>query len=165
MDSSVVFASWRHWASHAFFGLLQSTTQMASRAVEPFCAAHDWVSSGMPKHVLSPKIAPSHRGSGPSSNTCFLWPNRVYNPSNTPFLAPIRVLRPNGISIGSAFFAGLTILWQDRPTDRATRSVTIGRIYLRSTAMRTFCTWQGTVTDLGHAMPCHEVCYCVLSLK
>jgi len=35
----------------------------------------------------------------------------------------------------SQFFAGLTIVI-DRPTDHATRSVTIGRIYIRSTAMR-----------------------------
>ena len=35
----------------------------------------------------------------------------------------------------SAVFAGLTSM-TDRPTDHATRSVTIGRIYVRSTAMR-----------------------------
>jgi len=39
----------------------------------------------------------------------------------------------NGISIGSALFLGQA----DRQTDRhATRSITIGRIYVRSTAMR-----------------------------
>ena len=47
---------------------------------------------------------------------------------------------PNGISIGSAVFAGLTIVKDDRqtdgPTDHATRSVTIGGVYVRSTAMR-----------------------------
>jgi len=47
----------------------------------------------------------------------------------------IRAHNPNGISIGSAVFAGLTSM-TDRPTDRATRSVTIGRIYICSTAMR-----------------------------
>ena len=45
-----------------------------------------------------------------------------------------RVLNPNGISIGAAVFAGLTSV-TDRPTDHATRSVTIGRIYVRSTKM------------------------------
>jgi len=40
------------------------------------------------------KIAASHGGSGP--------------PSNTWFPEPTRVLNPNGISIGSAVFAGLT---------------------------------------------------------
>ena len=47
--------------------------------------------------------------------------------------------KPNGISIGSAVFAGLTIVSDrqtDRPTDHATPSVTIGRIYVRSTATR-----------------------------
>jgi len=46
---------------------------------------------------------------------------------------------PNGISIGAAVFAGLTSVRDrptDRPTDHATRSVTIGRIYVRSTARR-----------------------------
>jgi len=49
------------------------------------------------------------------------------------------VLNPNDISIGSAVFAGLTSVKDrqpDRPTDHATRSVRIGRIYVRSTAMR-----------------------------
>ena len=40
------------------------------------------------------KIAPSHGGSGP--------------PSNTWFLGLTRVLNPNGISIGSAVCAGFT---------------------------------------------------------
>jgi len=44
-------------------------------------------------------------------------------------------LNPKGRSIGAAVFAGLTSV-TDRPTDHATRSVRIGRIYVRSTAMR-----------------------------
>jgi len=64
------------------------------------------------------KIAPSHGGSGP--------------PSNTWFPGPTRVLNPNGVLIGSAVFAGLTSV-TDRPTDHYTRSVTTGRIYVRST--------------------------------
>jgi len=50
-----------------------------------------------------------------------------------------RVLNLNGISIGAAVFAGLTSETDrltDRPTHHGTRSVTIGRIYVRSTAMR-----------------------------
>ena len=43
---------------------------------------------------LSPKIATSHGGSGP--------------PSNTWFLGAIRAHNPNGISIGSAVFAQMT---------------------------------------------------------
>ena len=73
-------------------------------------------------HPFSPQNCPSHGGSGPLSNT---W-----------FPGSIRVLNLNGISIGSAVFAGLTSV-TDRPTDRltdhATGSVTIGCIYAHST--------------------------------
>jgi len=51
---------------------------------------------------------PSHGGPGPPSNTLF------------PGLTCI--LNPNGISIGSAVFAGLTIV-TDQPTDYATDRV------------------------------------------
>jgi len=40
-------------------------------------------------------------------------------PSNTCFLGPTRVHNPNGISIGSSIFAGLTSV-TDRPTDGPT---------------------------------------------
>jgi len=50
-------------------------------------------------------------------------------PSNTWFIGHTRVLNPNGISIGAAMFAGFTCV-TDRPTNHATRSVTVGRIYL-----------------------------------
>jgi len=56
-------------------------------------------------------------------------------PSNTWFPGPTEVLNPNGTSIGAAVFAGLTSVTDrqtDRPTDHATRLVTIGRIYVRS---------------------------------
>jgi len=55
------------------------------------------------------------------------------------FPGPTQVLNPNGSSIGAAVFAGLTSVTNrptDRPTDHATQSVRIGRIYVRSTAMR-----------------------------
>jgi len=87
-----------------------------------FCTAHRRVSLYFAIGLLFPlKIVPSHGGSG--------------TPSNTWFPGPTRVRNPNGISIGSAVFAGLTSV-TDRPTDHATRSITIGRIYVRSTAMR-----------------------------
>ena len=66
------------------------------------------------------KIAPFHRRPGPPSNTWFLQPTRVH--------------KPKDISIGSAVFAGLTIV-TDRQTDHVPPSVTIGHIYLRTTAM------------------------------
>jgi len=51
--------------------------------------------------------------------------------SNTWFPGPTRVLNPNGISIDSAVFAGLTSV-TDRPTDHAIRLVTTDCIYIRS---------------------------------
>ena len=56
-------------------------------------------------------------------------------PSNTWFLGPVQAHNPNGISIGSVIFAGLTSV-TNRPTDHTTRSVTIGHSYVRSTATR-----------------------------
>jgi len=56
-------------------------------------------------------------------------------PSNTWFPGHSQVLNPNGSSIGAAVFAGLTSV-TDRQTDHATRLVRIGRMYVRSTAMR-----------------------------
>jgi len=51
--------------------------------------------------------------------------------SNTWFPGPTQVLNLKGSSIGTAVFAGLTSV-TDRLTDHATRSVRIGRIYVRS---------------------------------
>jgi len=57
-------------------------------------------------------------------------------PSNTWLHGPTWLLNPNGTSIGSAILEG-SLVWQtDRATDHGTRPVTIGRIYVRSTAMR-----------------------------
>ena len=76
------------------------------------------------------KIARSHGRSGPQSNTWFPGPTQVLNPNGISISS-----NPNGISIGSAVLAGLTSL-ADRLTDHAIRLVTIDRIYVRSTAMR-----------------------------
>ena len=65
-------------------------------------------------HPFSPQNCPFPWGSGPQSNTWFPGPTRVVN--------------LNGISVGSAVYAGLTSV-----TDRPTWSVTIDRIYIRST--------------------------------
>jgi len=51
--------------------------------------------------------------------------------SKTRFLGPARVHIPNGITIGLAAFAGLTVVTDrqtDRQTDNATPSVTTGHI-------------------------------------
>jgi len=56
--------------------------------------------------------------------------------SNAWFLEPTRVNDTNGI-IGKAVYARLTTQTDDRPTtDHATGSVTIDRIYVRTTAVR-----------------------------
>jgi len=52
---------------------------------------------------------------------------------------PNEVHTLNGILIGLSVFEGLTITTDqqtDRPTDHASRSVTIDNIYVRSTTMR-----------------------------
>ena len=68
--------------------------------------------------ILPQTFAPSHGG--------------IWTPSNTWFPGPTQVLKPNGSSIVFARLTNVT----DRPSDHATRSVRIGRIYVRSTAMR-----------------------------
>jgi len=52
-------------------------------------------------------------------------------PSNTWFLGPIQVLNPNGISIDSEVFAGLTTV-TDRQTNRPHKSVCDSRPHLHS---------------------------------
>ena len=54
-------------------------------------------------------------------------------PSNTWFPGPTQILNPNGSSIGAAVLAGLASVTNrqtNRPTDHATRSLRIGRIYV-----------------------------------
>jgi len=60
-------------------------------------------------------------------------------PSNTCFLVPTQVHNPSSMSIGSAVFAGLTIV-TDWRTDHATLSVTTGRIYR-------YVLWCGLITS------------------
>jgi len=114
--------------THDSLGSSEPITQTASRSVQTFLTAQcpytlQWDAPSPP-----PSKLPFPWGSGPPSNT---WPTRVLN--------------PNGISISSAVFAGLTSV-TDRPTDRqtdhVTRSVTIGRICVHSTAM-----WRNNSND------------------
>jgi len=64
------------------------------------------------------------------------FPREIWTPFNRWLFWPIRTHNRNGISIGSAVFAGLTAVQTDRPSDHAVPSVTLGRIYVRNTAMR-----------------------------
>ena len=77
--------------------------------------------------------------SRPTQTTQSLVRERTGSPSNIWFPGHTQLLNPNGSSIGAAVFAGLTSVTDrltDRPTDHATRSVTMGRMYVRSIAMR-----------------------------
>jgi len=57
--------------------------------------------------------------------------------SNTWFLGPIQAHNPKTASWSVRLFLQGSLVWQtDRPSDYATRSVTVGRIYICSTAMR-----------------------------
>ena len=85
----------------------------------------------------------------PPQNCSFLW--GIWTPSNTWYPGPTRGFNPNGISIGSAVFAGLTIV-TDRQTDHASRSVTIGRICVRSTAMRLNNNNSQTQSEYEHSL-------------
>ena len=78
---------------------------------------------------LPPIVGPQNCGPG-----CCSTPSRPLNaalmsPSNTWFPGPTRVFDPNGISIGSAVFAGLSSA-TDRPADRPRYSVGNNRPHL-----------------------------------
>jgi len=110
---------WTPHLTHDCLGPSEPTTQMASLLVKSFLRR--WLQS-VPMLYNGTPLSPSKlplpmRGSALPSNIWF------------PVLT--RVLIPNGISIGSAVFAGLTSM-TDRLTNHATRSVTTGHIYVRS---------------------------------
>jgi len=159
-----MWAQWRHVANMIEFVLPSANPSQQSKHKSIGSAVFAQLAAKSPytlqSATLSPKIAPSHGGSGP--------------PSNTWFLGPIRAHNPNGISICSAVFAHLTaecpyiLQWAapfkivhspstngslgplepepkldrfnrfcmgwhtDRPTEHATRSITVGRIYVHS---------------------------------
>jgi len=110
--------------THDSYGPSDPTTQTASLSIPPSLHRRPYsvpiLYNGTP--ILPQKFAPSHGGD--------LDPHLIHGSPG-----PTQVLNPNGSSIGAAVFAGLTSV-TDRPTDHATRSVRIGRIYVRSTAMR-----------------------------
>ena len=97
------------------------TTNGISIGSAVFCTAHGreslYFTMGRPFPL---KIARLHEGFGPPSNTWFL-----------------ESIKEKSILIDSAICAERTMM-TDRPTDRprATLSVTTGRTYVRSTAMR-----------------------------
>jgi len=105
---------------HDSLGPSDPINQTASLSVHPFL--HRWPHSDFTYFTMGRPFTPS--------KLPFRW--GIWTPI---FPGPTRVLNPNSISIGSAVLARLTSV-TDRQTDHATRSVTIDRIYVRSTAMR-----------------------------
>jgi len=125
-DGSMAFARWRQRATqltHASLGPPESKSQTTSRSVQPFL--HSSLQS-VPMLYNGPPLPPPQNCPFP----------RGYAPlSNTWFPGPTWVINPNGISIGSAVFAGLGTV-TDRPTDsHATQSVTLGCICVHRTAI------------------------------
>jgi len=106
--------------THDSLGPSEPTTQTACRSVHA------------PLQTWSQSV-PILYAPFPPQNCPFPWRN-LDPTSNTWFLGPTQVLNPNGISIGSAVFAGLTSVTDWQP-DHATWSVKIGCIYVGSTVM------------------------------
>jgi len=146
MDGSVIFARLRAPnLIHASLCLPESSTQTASRSVQPFLHSSQRESLYFTMgHPFPLKIAPSRAwGIWTPSNTWFPGPTRMLNPNDISIVSAVfaqpRQSIPifyNGTPIGWAVFAGPTTVTDqqtDRPTNHATRSLTIGRIDVRST--------------------------------
>jgi len=128
-DGSVVYARWRQCASlcNASLGPPGSTSHTASQSVQPFFAEFTAQSvfifySGPP--LSRWRVPVLVGGSWSPSNARFLWAH--------PSPQPKRQLD----RFNSVCRAHDRVRQADRQTDHATRSVTIVRIYVRSTAMR-----------------------------
>jgi len=125
-----------------------SASQTASRSVSRLCTAHCRRSLYFAMSRLPQKLPFSMGRSEP--------------PSNTWFPGPTRVLNPNGISISSAVSAQLTSV-TDRLTDHTTQSVTVGRIYVCSTATQPNTSAPSGYNAVPEAM--HEWQLCVLRVQ
>jgi len=129
MDGATAFARWRQCAPHLiravvhYLGPPKSKSQTTSWSVQPF--VHSWLQS----------VPILYSGRPLFSSLCpFAWRDLdshiIYDylsqPDSTTQTASRLVQR---------FLQG-SLLLTDRPTDHATRSVRIGRIYVRTTVMR-----------------------------
>jgi len=110
---------------------------MASRSVQPFCTDDHrlhrvslYIAMG---RSFPLKMAPSHAGSGPH-----LIRGSLVHPNHQP---------KRHIDWFSHFCRAH---YCDRKTDHATQSVTIGHIYVHSTAMRPNDTWLCTIKSHIH---------------
>jgi len=128
MDGSVILSTGTNVHLHVIHASLsqpKSIPQMTSGSFQPFLC-NSWQT-----------VLIYYSGPPPFPQNCAFhgW---ILTPSSTWFLGPTWIHNPNSISVGSAIFAGLTIVTDrpDRQTDHTTPSVTIGRIYICSTVMR-----------------------------
>ena len=116
-----MWAHWCHLANTIELVLpLAHPSPQTKRQINRFgrsCTAHGRKSLYLQWALLAPKIASSDGG--------------IWTPSNTWFPGPTRLLNPNGMSIGSAVFAGLTSV-TDRQTDRPCYSIGNNRPHLRT---------------------------------
>ena len=112
---------WRHFTLciHASVDIPEFTSQTASPLVQPFLHSSRQTVPCFTMDRPSPQNWPSRAGPGLPSNTWFLGPTRVHIPNDTSI--------------------GCRVHDRDRQTNQATPSVTIGRIYVRSTAVRPNC--------------------------
>jgi len=135
----------------AFFPPPESTTQTVNRSVQLF------------SHNSRQRVPILYNGTPfPPQNCSFSW--GIWTPSNTWFREPTRVLDPNGISIGSAVFAGFTSVI-DRPnrhTDRPRYSVGNNyRLHLRTQYCRRPNNIRHSLSpQVAYVNVCH---YCVCS--
>ena len=125
---SMVFASWRQCAphpTHASLGPSESTSQTAPRSVQPFLH-----SSRRRDHTRTLQWATAF----PSK--LLIRTGNLDPPSNTCFLGPLESTTQTASRSVQPFLQGSRSWQTDWQTDHATPSVTTGRIYVRSTAMR-----------------------------
>jgi len=123
------------WTSSNLWFLGQVRTHNPDGIIIGSAVLHRWpqnvpkLYNGPPFHLPFPSKLPIPTG-------------RLGPPSNMWFPGPTRVLNPNGISIDSAIFAGLTSVTDRQTADHVTQSVGLlgnNRPHLRrlrSTAMR-----------------------------
>jgi len=139
-----------------FLGSTNSACQTASRSVQPFMHSYGGQSLYLTMGSLPPKLPLPIRDLDPS-NTLFLGPTRVLNPNGisigsavfctvhgtaSVYFTMARPCSPKNCpsrgGSGPHLRHGSLAYYCERPiqTDHANRSVTVGRIHVRSTAMR-----------------------------
>jgi len=106
--------------THASLDPPEFTSQTTSQSIQLFLQSSRRAKCGYTSQRATPspsKLPPSHWG--------------IWTPSNTRFLGPTRVQIPNGIPVGSAIFAGITIM-TDRQTNKPLYSICNKRLHLHT---------------------------------